>query len=219
MAMPPLCKLFTIVAMLLSCPPLPAQEQGDVAQLWQRYAELGMFDKLLTELETESRKGDSAREAELIRTLLTYWEPIMNQRRWCNVISHWDGDGVYGSISYRTQDMPHEMVQQLHAYRNKAEELSEEEMNRFRELLIRRHAYINSAPDAEKIDSIIRYIHREEYPQAIKQLAQLRHKHPDYCPQAFNGLAAALTTPKRLELLLLCTKLPLGVIRETHFVK
>ena len=53
----------------------------------------------------------------------------MNQRRWCNVISHWDGDGVYGSISYRTQDMPHEMVQQLHAYRNKAEELSEEEMN------------------------------------------------------------------------------------------
>ncbi len=219
MTKPPLCKLFTIVAMLLCCPPLPAQEQGDVAQLWQRYAELGMFDKLLTELETESRKGDSAREAELIRTLLTYWEPIMNQRRWCNVISHWDGDGVYGSISYRTQDMPHEMVQQLHAYRNKAEELSEEEMNRFRELLIRRHAYINSAPDAEKIDSIIRHIHREEYPQAIKQLAQLRHKHPDYCPQAFNDLAAALTTPKRLELLLLCTKLPLGVIRETHFVK
>ena len=85
MTMPPLCKLFTIVAMLLCCPPLPAQEQGDVAQLWQRYAELGMFDKLLTELETESRKGDSAREAELIRTLLTYWEPIMNQRRLCNV--------------------------------------------------------------------------------------------------------------------------------------
>ena len=219
MTKPPLCKLFTIVAMLLCCPPLPAQEQGDVAQLWQRYAELGMFDKLLTELETESRKGDSAREAELIRTLLTYWEPFMNQRRWCNVISHWDGDGVYGSISYRTQDMPHEMVQQLHAYRNKAEELSEEEMNRFRELLIRRHAYINSAPDAEKIDSIIRHIHREEYPQAIKQLAQLRHKHPDYCPQAFAELSAALTTPNRLKLLLLCTRLPLGVIRETHFVK
>ena len=219
MAMPPLCKLFTIVAMLLCCPPLPAQEQGDVAQLWQRYAELGMFDKLLTELETESRKGDSAREAELIRTLLTYWEPFMNQRRWCNVISHWDGDGVYGSISYRTQDMPHEMVQQLHAYRNKAEELSEEEKNRFHELLIRKQAYINSAPDAEKIDSIIRHIHREEYPQAISQLARLRQEHPAYCAQAFAELSAALTTPNRLKLLLLCTRLPLGVIRETHFVK
>ena len=219
MTKPPLCKLFTIVAMLLCCPPLPAQEQGDVAQLWQRYAELGMFDKLLTELETESRKGDSAREAELIRTLLTYWEPFMNQRRWCNVISHWDGDGVYGSISYRTQDMPHEMVQQLHAYRNKAEELSEEEMNRFRELLIRRHAYINSAPDAEKIDSIIRHIHREEYPQAISQLARLRQEHPAYCPQAFAELSAALTTPNRLKHLLLCTRLPLGVIRETHIMK
>lgn len=190
--------------------------QIEVDQLWQRYAELGMFDKLLTELETESRKGYSAREAELIRTLLTYWEPIMNQRRWCNVISHWDGDRAYGAISYRTQDLPHEMVQQLHAYRNKAKELSEEEKNRFHELLIRKQAYIYSAPDAEKIDSIIRHIHREEYPQAIKQLAQLRHEHPDYCPQAFNDLAAALTTPKRLELLLLCTKLPLGVIRETH---
>ena len=130
MVMPPLCKLFTIVAMLLCCPPLPAQEQGDVAQLWQGYAELGMFDKLLTELETESRKGDSAREAELIRTLLTYWEPIMNQRRWCNVNSHWDGDGVYGYISYRTQDMPQGLMQQLHAYRIKAEELSEDAKKR-----------------------------------------------------------------------------------------
>ena len=111
------------------------------------------------------------------------------------------------------------MVQQLHAYRNKAEELSEEEKNRFHELLIRKHAYINNAPDAEKIDSIIRHIHREEYPQAISQLARLRQEHPDYCPQAFAELSAALTTPNRLKLLLLCTRLPLGVIRETHFVK
>lgn len=219
MAMPPLCKLFTIVAMLLCCPPLPAQEQGDVAQLWQGYAELGMFDKLLTELETESRKGDSARESELIRTLLTYWEPIMNQRRWCNVNSHWDGDGVYGSISYRTQDMPQGLMQQLHAYRIKAEELSEEERNQFMALFTQKEAYIDAAPDAGKIDRIIQHIYREEYPQAISQLARLRQEHPAYCPQAFAELSAALTTPNRLKLLLLCTRLPLGVIRETHFVK
>ena len=219
MTMPPLCNFFTIVALLLCCPPLPAQEQGDVAQLWQGYAELGMFDKLLTELETESRKGDSAREAELIRTLLTYWEPIMNRRHLCNVICHWDGDGVFGSISYRTQDMPPEMVQQYHALRIKAKELSEEEQNQLIAHILSEKAYIAGAPDAEKIDRIIRHIHAEEYPQAIKQLAQLRQEHPDYCPQAFAELAAALDTPKRLELLLLCTRLPLGVIRETHFVK
>ena len=217
--MPPLCKLFTIVAMLLCCPPLPAQEQGDVAQLWQRYAELGMFDKLLTELETESRKGDSAREAELIRTLLTYWESIMQQRRRCVVTYHWDGDRAYGAISYRTQDLPHEMVQQLHAYRNKAEELTEEEQNQFMALFTQMKAYIDAAPDAGKIERIIQHIYREEYPQAISQLARLRQEHPDYCPQAFAELSAALTTPNRLKLLLLCTRLPLGVIRETHFVK
>ena len=219
MTMPPLCKLFTIVAMLLCCPPLPAQEQGDVAQLWQRYAELGMFDKLLTELETESRKGDSAREAELIRTLLTYWEPIMNQRRLCNVRSHWDGDGVYGSISYRTQDMPQGLMQQLHAYRTKTGELTEEEQNQFIALFTQKEAYIDAAPDAGKIDRIIQHIYREEYPQAISQLARLRQEHPDYCPQAFAELSAALTTPNRLKLLLLCTRLPLGVIRETHIMK
>ena len=206
--------------MLLCCPPLPAQEQGDVAQLWQGYAELGMFDKLLTELETESRKGDSAREAELIRTLLTYWEPIMNQRRLCNVRSHWVGDGVYGSISYRTQDMPQGLMQQLHAYRTKAEELTEEERNQFMALFTQKEAYIiDAAPDAGKIDRIIQHIYREEYPQAISQLARLRQEHPDYCPQAFAELSAALTTPNRLKLLLLCVRLPLGVIRETHIMK
>ena len=219
MTKPPLCKLFTIVAMLLCCPPLPAQEQGDVAQLWQRYAELGMFDKLLTELETESRKGDSAREAELIRTLLTYWEPIMNQRRWCNVNSHWYGDGGYGSISYRTQDLPQGLMQQLHAYRTKAEELTEEERNQFMALFTQKEAYIAAAPDAGKIDRIIQHIYREEYPQAISQLARLRQEQPDYCPQAFAELSAALITPNRLKLLLLCARLPLGGIRETHFVK
>ena len=219
MVMPPLCKLFTIVAMLLCCPPLPAQEQGDVAPLWQRYAELGMFDKLLTELETESRKGDSTREPELIRTLLTYWEPIMQQRSRYDVACHWDGDGVYGFIGYRTQDMPPEMVQQHLALRIKAKELSEEGQKQLIALILSEKAYIAAAPDAEKIDRIIRHIHAEEYPQAIKQLAQLRQEHPDYCPQAFAELAAALDTPKRLELLLLCPRLPLGVIRETHFVK
>ena len=190
--------------------------QIEVDQLWQEYAEPSMQDEFLTETEAESRKSAPAREPELTRALLAHWESIMQQRRRCDGTYHWDGDRAYGAISYRTQDLPHEMVQQLHAYRNKAEELSEEEKNRLHELRIRKQAYINSAPDAEKIDSIIRHIHREEYPQAIKQLAQLRHEHPDYCPQAFNDLAAALTTPKRLELLLLCTKLPLGVIRETH---
>ena len=48
---------------------------------------------------------------------------------------------------------------------------------------------------------------------------KLRQEHPDYCPQAFAELAAALATPNRLQLLLLCTRLPLGVIRETHIVE
>ena len=143
----------------------------------------------------------------------------MNQRRWCNVRCHWDGDGVYGSISYRTQDMPHEMVQQLHAYRTKAGELTEEERNQFMALFTRKEAYIDAAPDAGKIDRIIQHIYREEYPQAISQLARLRQEHPDYCPQAFAELAAALPSPNRLQLLLLCARLPLGVIRETHIMK
>ena len=78
---------------------------------------------------------------------------------------------------------------------------------------------INSAPNAEKIDQIILHIHREKYQQATSQLAQLRREHPDYCPQAFAELAAALATPNRLQLLLLCTRLPLGIIRETHIVE
>ena len=217
--MSPFHKILATSAMLLCCSHLSAQEQNETGQLWQAYADLGMYDKLLTELETESRKGDSAREAELIRTLLTYWEPIMNQRRWCNVNSHWDGDGVYGSISYRTQDMPQGLMQQLHAYRIKAEELTEEERNQFMALFTQMKAYIDAAPDAGKIERIIQHIYREEYPQAISQLARLRQDHPAYCPQAFAELSAALTTPNRLKLLLLCTRLPLGVIRETHLVE
>lgn len=107
----------------------------------------------------------------------------------------------------------------VHAYRTKAGELSEEEQNQFMALFIRKEAYIAAAPDAGKIDRIIQYIYREEYSQAISQLARLRQEHPDYCPQAFAELSAALTTPNRLKLLLLCTRLPLGVIRETHIMK
>ena len=212
-------RILATSAMLLCCSHLSAQEQNETGQLWQAYADLGMFDKLLTELETENRKGDSAREAELIRTLLTYWEPIMNQRRWCDVRSHWDGDGAYGFIGYRTKDMPSEMVQQLHAYRTQAEEFSEEVHNQIVALLAQMKDYIDRAPDAEKIDELIQLIYREEYPKAIKQLAQLLQEHPDYHPQVFSELASALATPNRLELLLLCTKLPLGVIRETHLVE
>ena len=219
MTIHPFCKLLTIATMLLCSPWLRAHEQGKIAKLWQGYAELGMLDKLLTELETESRKGDSTREPELIRTLLTYWEPIMQQRSRYDVACHWDGDGVYGFIGYRTKDLPQGLMQQLHAYRTKAEELTEEERNQFMALFTQREAYIDAAPDAGKIDRIIQHIYREEYPQAISQLARLRREHPDYCPKAFSELAAALDSPKRLELLLLCTKLPLGVIRETHFVK
>ena len=219
MTIHPFCKLLTIATMLLCSPWLRAHEQGKIAKLWQGYAELGMLDKLLTELETESRKGDSTREPELIRTLLTYWEPIMQQRRWYDVACHWDGDGVYGFIGYRTKDLPQGLMQQLLAYRTKAEELTEEERNQFMALFTQREAYIDAAPDAGKIDRIIQHIYREEYPQAISQLARLRQEHPDYCPQAFAELSAALTTPNRLKLLLLCTRLPLGVIRETHFVK
>ena len=110
-------------------------------------------------------------------------------------------------------------MQQLHAYRTKAEELTEEERNQFMALFTQMKAYIDAAPDAGKIERIIQHIYREEYPQAISQLARLRQEHLDYCPQAFAELSAALTTPNRLKLLLLCTRLPLGVIRETHFVK
>ena len=85
--------------------------------------------------------------------------------------------------------------------------------------IVHKEAYIDAAPDAGKIDRIIQHIYREEYPQAISQLARLRQEHPDYCPQAFAELSAALTTPNRLKLLLLCTRLPLGVIQETHIMK
>ena len=143
----------------------------------------------------------------------------MQQRRRYDVACHWDGDGVYGFIGYRTKDLPQGLMQQLLAYRTKAEELTEEERNQFMALFTQREAYIDAAPDAGKIDRIIQHIYAEEYPRAITLLAQLRREHPDYCPKAFSELAAALDSPNRLELLLLCTKLPLGVIRETHFVK
>ena len=220
MTIHPFCKLLTIATMLLCSPWLRAHEQGKNAKLWQGYAELGMLDKLLTELETESRKGDSTREPELIRTLLTYWEPIMQQRSRYDVACHWDGDGVYGFIGYRTKDLPPKMVQPRRAYQAKRGITGEEEQQQLIiALLALEDAYIYSAPDAEKIDLLIRHIYAEEYPRAITLLAQLRREHPDYCPKAFSELAAALDSPKRLELLLLCTKLPLGVIRETHFVK
>lgn len=179
-----------------------------------------MMNQLLSDLETESRQGYTvSREQELTSTLLTHWEAIMQQRRWCDANIHWDGEKAYGSISYRTKDLPQGLLQQLHAYRTKAGELTEEEQNQFIALFIRKEAYIDAAPDAGKIDRIIQHIYREEYPQAISQLAQLRQEHPDYCPQAFAELAAALTTPNRLKLLLLCVRLPLGVIRETHIMK
>ena len=143
--------------MLLCSPWLRAHEQGKIAKLWQGYAELGMPDKLLTELETESRKGDSTREPELIRTLLTYWEPIMQQRSRYDVACHWDGDGVYGFIGYRTKDLPPEMVQQRRAYQAKRGITGEEEQQQLIiALLALEDAYIYSAPDAEKIDLLIR---------------------------------------------------------------
>ena len=121
--------------------------------------------------------------------------------------------------SYRTKDLPQGLLQQLLAYRTEAGDFTEEEQNQFMALFTQKEAYIDAAPDAGKIDRIIQHIYREEYPQAISQLARLRQEHPDYCPQAFAELSAALTTPNRLKLLLLCTRLPLGVIRETHIMK
>ena len=218
-------KQILIPALLLCCPLLCANEKDAVAQLWQDYVELGMLDELLSELEAESRKGDPAREPELTRTLLHHWEAIMQQRRWGTATIHWNGGDAYGSISYRNQDLPLELQQQLNDYqihranRTRIRKLNEEEKKLHFELFSKVEACINSAPNAEKVDQIILHIHREEYQQATSQLAQLRQEHPDYCPQAFAELAAALATPNRLQLLLLCTRLPLGVIRETHILK
>lgn len=218
-------KQILIPALLLCCPLLCANEKDAVAQLWQDYVELGMLDKLLSELEAESRKGDTAREPELTRTLLSHWEAIMQRRRWGSATIRWDGDRAYGSISYRNQDLPLELQQQLHDYQiyrtnlTRTGKLNEEEKKLHFELFSKVKDCINSAPNAEKIDQIILHIHREEYSQATSRLAQLRQEHPDYCPQAFAELAAALATPNRLQLLLLCTRLPLGVIRETHIVE
>ena len=218
-------KNLLIQALLLWIPLLPAEEQDAdiqraVDKLWQENVEQGMMEQFLTELETERRQGYTvSREQELTNTLLTHWEAIMQQRRWCDANIHWDGDNAYGSKSYRTRDLPQGLLQQLLAYRTKAGELTEEEQNQFMALFTQKEAYIDAAPDAGKIDRIIQHIYREEYPQAISQLAQLRQEHPDYCPQAFAELSAALTTPNRLKLLLLCTRLPLGVIRETHIMK
>lgn len=218
-------KRLLIPALLFWIPLLPAKEQDAdiqraVDKLWQKNAEQGMMEQFLTELETESQQGYTvSREQELTNTLLTNWEAIMQQRRRCDANIHWDGDSVYGSKSYRTRDLPQGLLQQLHAYRTKAGELTEEEQNQFMALFIRKEAYIAAAPDAGKIDRIIQHIYQEEYPQAISRLARLRKEHPDYCPQAFAELSAALTTPNRLKLLLLCTRLPLGVIRKTHIMK
>ena len=218
-------KNLLIQALLLWIPLLPAEEQDAdiqraVDKLWQENVEQGMMEQFLTELETERRQGYTvSREQELTNTLLTHWEAIMQQRRWCDANIHWDGDNAYGSKSYRTRDLPQGLLQQLLAYRTKAGELTEEEQNQFMALFTQKEAYIDAAPDAGKIERIIQHIYREEYPQAISQLAQLRQEHPDYCPQAFAELSAALTTPNRLKLLLLCTRLPLGVIRETHIMK
>lgn len=218
-------KRLLIPALLFWIPLLPAKEQDAdiqraVDKLWQENAEQGMMEQFLTELETESQQGHPvSREQELTNTLLPHWEAIMQQRRRCDANIHWDGDNAYGSKSYRTKDLPQGLMQQLHAYRTKAGELTEEERNQFMALFTQKEAYIAAAPDAGKIDRIIQHIYREEYPQAISQLARLRQEHPDYCPQAFAELSAALTTPNRLKLLLLCTRLPLGVIRETHIMK
>ncbi len=218
-------KRLLIPALLFWIPLLPAKEQDAdiqraVDKLWQENAEQGMMEQFLTEQETESQQGYTvSREQELTNTLLTHWEAIMQQRRWCDANIHWDGDNAYGSKSYRTRDLPQGLMQQLHAYRTKVGELTEEERNQFMALFTQKEAYIDAAPDAGKIDRIIQHIYREEYPQAISQLARLRQEHPDYCPQAFAELSAALTTPNRLKLLLLCTRLPLGVIRETHIMK
>ena len=218
-------KKLLIPTLLFWIPLLPAKEQDAdiqraVDKLWQENAEQGMMEQFLTELETESQQGHPvSREQELTNTLLPHWEAIMQQRRRCDANIHWDGDNAYGSKSYRTKDLPQGLMQQLHAYRTKAGELTEEEQNQFIALFTQKEAYIDAAPDAGKIDRIIQHIYREEYPQAISQLARLRQEHPAYCPQAFSELASALATPNRLELLLLCTRLPLGVIRETHFVK
>lgn len=218
-------KRLLIPALLFWIPLLPAKEQDAdiqraVDKLWQENAEQGMMEQFLTEQETESQQGYTvSREQELTNTLLTHWEAIMQQRRRCDANIHWDGDSVYGSKRYRTKDLPQGLMQQLHAYRTKAGELTEEEQNQFMALFTQKEAYIDAAPDAGKIDRIIQHIYREEYPQAISQLARLRQEHPDYCPQAFAELSAALTTPNRLKLLLLCTRLPLGVIRETHIMK
>lgn len=218
-------KRLLIPALLFWIPLLPAKEQDAdiqraVDKLWQENAEQGMMEQFLTEQETESQQGYTvSREQELTNTLLTHWEAIMQQRRRCDANIHWDGDNAYGSKSYRTKDLPQGLMQQLHAYRTKAGELTEEEQNQFMALFTQKEAYIDAAPDAGKIDRIIQHIYREEYPQAISQLARLRQEHPDYCPQAFAELSAALTTPNRLKLLLLCTRLPLGVIRETHIMK
>lgn len=218
-------KRLLIPALLFWIPLLPAKEQDAdiqraVDKLWQENAEQGMMEQFLTEQETESQQEYTvSREQELTNTLLTHWEAIMQQRRRCDANIHWDGDNAYGSKSYRTKDLPQGLLQQLLAYRTKAGELTEEEQNQFMALFTQKEAYIDAAPDAGKIDRIIQHIYREEYPQAISQLAWLRKEHPDYCPQAFAELSAALTTPNRLKLLLLCTRLPLGVIRETHIMK
>lgn len=194
----------------------------------QAYMELGMTTKCLELLEVEQQKWESlpppekvAQEQKLIGLILTHWDALMQARRLCAPCLHWHGEGAYGHISYRTQDLPRQWVEEYMRLRAQYDQLAPEQTQRLAYLHNRIYTYIDQSPNAADIEQIISHVYRNERQQAAALLDTLRRNHPDYCPEPFRALSLALAaTPatSHARLLLLCTRLPLGTTRETHIV-
>lgn len=191
----------------------------ELTQRCQAYADLGLYPRIIADIEAEKALLDQqtgadkdARLQQLADMLDTHLEKLLQQRRYCTVSLRWNGEGVYGFEQYRMADFPSELQVEPNRENQKLCLQWHEKMAAYRKL----------SPNAELLDAVVEHLLRGECPAARQKLLDLRKNYPTYCPERLQEAADRLATnppPSQLECQLLAVQLPLGVIRETHVVE
>lgn len=82
----------------------------------QEYAELGLYHRIVADIETEKARldqqpgADKNTRLQLLAALLdSHMEKLLQLRRYCDVSRHWYGVGAYGYEQYRTADFPSDL--------------------------------------------------------------------------------------------------------------
>lgn len=186
-----------------------------LAQRCQAYAELGLYGRIINDIETEHSQlsdRDSARLQELTDLLSSHMEVLLRAHRNCDVRICWNGDQAYGSTSYRTKDLPPELQKCTAPVGTELYQQWQRKID----------AYIEQSPDAGMFKEMVIHLLRGEIAPARDMLTKIRREHPTYCPERLQQTAERLVAtpaPTRLECMLLALRLPVGTFYDIVIVE